>query len=100
PALKPIRTGSEMKLATKPSRKIAATTRIPPTRSVSVARAGSFAAASPAPGPSERAAPVRVGIVVGGGTGRTPDVPRSAETRIGKNAVYRPAWTGNPATVA
>ena len=40
PALNPISTGSEMKLATKPRRKSAASTRMAPTSSVSVADGG------------------------------------------------------------
>ena len=47
PALKPIRTGSEMKLATKPSRRIEASTSIAPTNSVNVAEAASSEAGSP-----------------------------------------------------
>ena len=44
PALNPTSTGSEMKFATKPSRRIQATTRIAPTINVSVAAARRSAA--------------------------------------------------------
>ncbi len=65
PALKPIRTGSEMKLATKPSRRTDATTRIAPTRSVSVAEARRRDCRVPPPAATPlSSAPTRMAIVV------------------------------------
>ena len=77
PALKPTSTGSEMKLATKPSRRIDAATRIAPTSRVSVADARRSAAGSPAGAPAS-SAPVRIASVVVVLTLKTRDVPRSA----------------------
>ena len=74
PALNPIRTGSEMKLATKPRRRAHAATRIAPTSSDSVADARRSACGSPAA--LERLAPVRMASVVVVLTLNTLDVPR------------------------
>ena len=78
PALNPIRTGSEMKFATKPSRRIQAATRIAPTINVSVAEARRSAPES-APGTtSASSAPVRIASVVVPLTLNTRDVPSAA----------------------
>ena len=78
PALNPIRTGSEMKFATKPSRRSEATDQDRPTSSVSVADARSSAAGSPARATAASWAPVRIAIVVVVLTLSTLDVPRKA----------------------
>ncbi|MNE69459.1 hypothetical protein D3C80_1651850 [compost metagenome] len=64
PALNPTSTGSEMKLATKPSRSIPATIRIAPTISASVADAASNVAASPSGLIWPSAEPARMANVV------------------------------------
>ena len=64
PALKPTRTGSEMKFAMKPKRRIAATTRIAPTKSVSVASPRASAPGSPPGIACASCAPVRIPSVV------------------------------------
>ena len=78
PALKPISTGSEMKLATKPSRSSEASRRMAPTRKVSVAEALIKDAGSPsgATWPSWAAARMASVVVVLTLSGR--DVPTTA----------------------
>ena len=78
PALKPISTGSEMKLATKPSRRKHATASIAPTSSVSVAVPCSIAAGSPLGATALSSAAVRIAIVEVVLTLSTRDVPRIA----------------------
>ena len=100
PALNPVSTGSEMKLATKPSRKSRATSRIAPTRTASVA----VAVTALVPGcvasrPPSAVAP-RIAIVVVVLTLSMREVPRSAYTTIGRKAVYRPTCSGSPAMLA
>ena len=75
PALNPVRTGSEMKLAMKPSRRSEATRRIAPTSSVSVADTRNRAAASPPAATSPNSAPARIAIVVVVLTLNTLEVP-------------------------
>ena len=78
PALKPINTGSEMKLAMKPNRRSEASRRMAPTRRVSVAEALINDAGSPAVAnwPSWAAARMASVVVVLMLSGR--DVPISA----------------------
>jgi len=64
PALNPINTGSEMKLATQPKRKIAPETRITPTNNVSVAEAVTRKAVSALEAPFSRALAVKMANVV------------------------------------
>ena len=78
PALNPTSTGSEMKLATKPRRKIQATIRMAPTSKVSVEAARSSAAESAVATAAASAAPVRIAIVVVVLTLKTREVPSSA----------------------
>jgi len=64
PALKPISTGSEMKLARNPNRRPEASTSMPPTNSVSVAEAVMRDAGSPPGTTWPRSTPVKMAIVV------------------------------------
>ena len=64
PALNPTSTGSEMKLATKPSLQMEASTRIAPTMSVSSAQAESSVVGSPSGATMASSAPVRMASVV------------------------------------
>jgi hypothetical protein len=64
PALKPVSTGSEIKLATTPRRSTAASISITPTRQASVAAAVSSAAGSPLGTTTASCAPVRIASVV------------------------------------
>ena len=78
PDLKPVSTGSEMKLATKPSRSTDAATSMAPMSTASVAPAAIRAPGSP-PGtarPSSAAARIAIVVVVLTLSGR--DVPSSA----------------------
>ncbi len=78
PALKPTSTGSEMKSATKPSRRSEATTRTPPTRRASAAAVLTRAAGSPSGATADSCAAVRMAIVVVVLTDSAREVPRSA----------------------
>ncbi len=78
PALNPVRTGSEMKLATKPRRKTAAATSTTPTSKVSVAAALKSEAGSVPLAASPRAAPVRMASVVDVVTLSGRELPSSA----------------------
>ena len=64
PDLNPVSTGSEMKLATKPSRSADASTSIAPTRIASVADAATRSAAAAFGAASPRAAADKIAIVV------------------------------------
>ena len=64
PALNPTSTGSEMKLATKPSLQMEASIRIAPTMSVSSAQAESSIVGSPSGATMASSAPVRMASVV------------------------------------
>ncbi len=87
PALNPVSTGSEMKLATKPRRSTRAARRIAPTMIARVAVAvigfvpGFVVASSP------RAEAPRIAMVVVVLTLSMREVPRRAYTTIGRNAV-------------
>ncbi len=78
PALKPVRTGVEMKLATKPRRISRATSNIAPTRAVSVAVATRSRAGSPSGTASPSSVPARIANVVVELTLSTRDDPRKA----------------------
>ena len=79
PALKPITTGSDMKLATKPSRSRDASTSMAPTNSVSVAEAVSNDAGSAFGATSPSSAVARIASVVG----RTDaEYARAAQDRV------------------
>ena len=78
PALKPISTGSEMKLATKPRRSTDAAISIAPTSNESVAVAAASSSASPFGTMRPSADAVRIAIVVVVLTLRRRDAPRSA----------------------
>ena len=78
PALKPVRTGVEMKFATNPSFSSLATTSIAPTSAVSVAVAVTSFAGSPSGTTSPSCVPARMASVVVELTLRTRDVPSSA----------------------
>jgi hypothetical protein len=78
PALNPTSTGSEMKLARKPSRSRDAAARIAPTSTPSVATARIAAAGSPCGASPARLAPTRIAIVVVVLTLRTRDDPSTA----------------------
>ncbi|MDT4854921.1 hypothetical protein FQZ97_892490 [compost metagenome] len=77
PALNPTNTGSEMKLATNPSRRRPASTRIAPTSNASVAAAVRRAAGVPDE-TSASAAPARMAMVVVVLTLRGREVPNRA----------------------
>jgi hypothetical protein len=100
PALNPVSTGSEMKLARKPKRRMRAAMSIKPTSSERVADAtrglspGSALSASPI----AVAHRIAIGVVVL--TLSTRELPRTAYTAIGTKAANRPACTGNCAMVA
>ena len=100
PALKPVSTGVEMKLATKPRRSIRASRSIAPTMDASVAVAVTSLAGSPSGTTRPSCVPARMASVVVELTLSTRDEPSSAYTSIGMKAVYRPTATGNPATEA
>lgn len=99
PALKPLSTGSEVKLATTSSR-TAAGISMTPTRRARVAEAASSAVGSPLGATGERWVPVRIAsaVVVVRPSGR--DVPRMASIDVRTNAVSSPISTGSPATIA
>ncbi len=78
PALKPVRTGVEMKLATNPSFKSLATRSIAPTNAVSVAVAVTSLAASPSGTTSPSCVPARIANVVVELTLSTRDEPSNA----------------------
>ena len=87
PALKPVSTGVEMKVATNPSRRIRAAIRNAPTSSVSVAVAMASLTASPSGTARPSSVPVRMASVVVELTLSTRDVPRNAYSAIGTNDV-------------
>ncbi len=78
PALKPVRTGVEMKLATNPSFRSRATISIPPTSATSVAVAVTSFAGSPSGTARPSCVPVRIPSVVVLLTLRTREDPSSA----------------------
>ena len=78
PALKPVSTGVEMKLATKPRRSTAAATSNTPTSSASVAVAVSSLAGSPSGTTSPSCVPARIARVVVELTLSTRELPSSA----------------------
>jgi hypothetical protein len=78
PALNPIKTGSEMKFATKPSRRIEARKSIAPTNNASVAEAVSSEAGSPFGTTSPSSAAANMARVVVVLTLSTHEVPRTA----------------------
>jgi len=87
PALKPVSTGAEMKLATNPSRSSRASNSMAPTSAASVAVAVTSFAASPSGTTSASCAAVRIASVAVELTLSTRDDPSSAYTTIGTNAV-------------
>ena len=78
PALKPVSTGVEMKLATNPSRSSRASTSIAPTSAVSVAVAVTSFAGSPSGTARPSCVPARIASVVVELTLSTRDEPSSA----------------------
>ena len=78
PALKPDSTGSEMKLARKPTRKMDATTSRTPTIKARLAAARSRRAGSPLGTTRARSVPVRIAIVVVVLTLSTRELPSTA----------------------
>ncbi len=64
PALKPVRTGSEMKFATNPRRRMRAASRIAPVSAASIAVAPAMLASGFAWATSPRAAAERIAMVV------------------------------------
>ena len=78
PALNPVRTGVDMKLATKPSLKSRATTSAAPTSNVSVAVAITSRAGSPSGTASPSSVATRMAMVVVELTLSTREVPSSA----------------------
>ncbi len=78
PALKPDSTGSEMKLARKPSRSTDASASMMPTISASVAAAVNSMAGSPFGTTTASSAPVKIAIVVVVVTLSTREVPSTA----------------------
>ena len=78
PALKPVRTGAEMKFATKPSFINRANTSIAPTSAVSVAVAVMSFSGSPSGTTSPNCVPARIASVVVELTLNTREVPSSA----------------------
>ena len=78
PALKPVSTGVEMKLATKPRRSSRASSSIAPTSAVSVAVAVTSLAGSPSGTTRPSCVPVRIASVVVELTLSTRDEPSSA----------------------
>jgi len=97
PALKPTRTGSEIKLATNPRRNPQAARRTAPVRSVSVADTVRIDAASPALANCPTSAATRMASVVVVLTLSRRDVPSSAYRTMGARTVYRPTCNGRPA---
>ena len=87
PALKPVSTGVEMKLATNPRRSNRASNSIAPTSAVSVAVAVTSFAGSPSGTTRPSCVPARIASVVVELTLSTRDEPSSAYTSIGMNAV-------------
>ncbi len=100
PALNPVSTGSEMKLAAKPRRRTRAAISIRPTSRLSVAAAvrGSSPGSARSASPIAVAHRIAIGVVVLTLSRR--DVPRTAYTTIGTSAANRPACTGSCAMVA
>ncbi len=78
PALKPVSTGAEMKLATNPRRSSLASSSIAPTSAVSVAVAVTSFAGSPSGTASPSCVPARIASVVVELTLSTRDEPSSA----------------------
>ncbi len=78
PALNPVSTGAEMKLATNPSRSRRASSSMTPTSAVSVAVAARSFAGSPSGTTSPSCVPARIASVVVELTLRTREEPRSA----------------------
>ncbi len=78
PALKPVSTGAEMKLATKPSRSSRAASSITPTSAVNVAVAVTSFAGSPSGTARPSCVPARIASVVVELTLSTRDEPSSA----------------------
>ena len=78
PALKPVSTGVEMKLATKPRRSTAASNSITPTRATSVAVAAISLPGSPSGTARPSCVPARIASVVVELTLSTLDEPSSA----------------------
>ena len=78
PALKPVRTGVEMKFATKPSFRSLATSSNAPTSAASVAVAVTSFAGSPSGTTSPSCVPARIASVVVELTESTRDEPSSA----------------------
>ena len=87
PALNPTSTGSEMKFATNPKRRTAATTRKMPTSNASVAEALDRDPKSPPAPACPRAAAVRMASVVVVLTLSGREVPTTAYTTMGRKAV-------------
>jgi galactokinase len=100
PALKPVSTGTEIKLATKPSRNTAASTNNTPTTKASVAAATTRSSRSPLGATLASSDAVSIAIVDVALTLSGRDVPSTAYTSIGTRAVYRPTSTGRPAMEA
>ncbi len=100
PALNPTSTGWDMKLATKPMRRNAASTSIAPASRASVP-ATTVACSGPAPrAASPIAVATRIAIVLVVETLSTRELPSRAYAAMGTTAVHRPACTGSPAMVA
>ena len=78
PALKPVSTGAEMKLATKPRRSSLASSSIAPTNAVNVAVAVTSIAGLPSGTTRPSSVPVRIASVVVELTLSTRDEPSSA----------------------
>ena len=87
PALKPVSTGVEMKLATKPRRISLASSSITPTSPASVAVAVTSFAGSPSGTARPSCAPVRIASVAVELTLSTRDDPSRAYATIGMKAV-------------
>src|SRR6516162_2670140 len=100
PALNPTSTGSDMKLPTTPSRSIAATNKMPPTKQDNVPVVASNSSSEPLGATCRSAAAVRIAIVEVVVTLNGREVPMTAYTTNGTKAVYRPTTSGSPAIAA
>ena len=98
--LRPVSTGSEMKLERKPSLRIRASSRKLPASNASVDAAAISLAGSPSGTTRASSLAVRIAIMAVILKLTRADVPIIAYTSIGTRAVYRPTSSGSPAMAA
>ncbi len=100
PALNPVSTGSEIRLASMPSLRSPPSSRKVPTRSDRVADADISMATSPPGATAPRALAARMAMVELVVTLRRREVPSTAYTTSMTSEVYRPTTSGRPAMAA